>query len=205
MGKLPRTFLLILLTLALAACSTPILGIGQTDSLEGTWRRTEMVVRRTAGPDQPVVEPPFTVIGTLLIIDEEDLILVEQVGNEYRLAGAAENWTCALTGAYSIPIELVYTEEAAGEIRWRAEDLDLLAETMAEPWGNTCVYSPGDQGIPTSLEDQAPLVSSPSLSLAFQILDDGKTLALSTRFTVEEGEGGALITIERAYLYTRER
>lgn len=205
MKRLRRPVFLLFTICLLAACSSPIPGIGTTDSLEGTWRRTEMIVRRTAAPDQPVVEPPFTVIGTLLIIDEEDLTLVEQVGNEYRLAGAAENWTCALSGAYAIPIELVYTGESAGEIRWLASDLETLAETMAEPWSNTCVYSSGGQGIPTALEDQTPLVSAPSLSLAFQLLDGGNTLALTTRFTLDEGEDGTTVAIERAYLYVREK
>ncbi|MBI3158728.1 MAG: hypothetical protein HYZ26_03890 [Chloroflexi bacterium] len=200
----PRLLLFCLPVLALlAACSPARPGIGVTLPLEGVWRRTEMVVRRTAGPDQPVIQPPFTVVGTLLIIDEEDLALVEQVGDSYSLAGASEDWSCALAGAYSIPISLTFYDDASGEITWRAEDLESLSANMAEPWANTCVYQPGGQGIPTALEDHAPIVAVPTLALQFQLLDGGQTLALTAQFEVSQGEDAEPVAIERAYLYER--
>lgn len=199
--------LLLLLVLAslLAACGgrTVLPALFGGNSLDGVWQRTEMVVRRSAGPDQPVISPPFTVIGTLLIIDEEELTLIEQVGNSYRLQGAADNWTCALTGAYGIPISLTFDTDTRGEITWRAEDLAALYETMAEPWGNNCVYRAAEDGVPTALEDQVPVVAVPTLTLQFELLEGGTVLALSTRFEATQDEDGTLVLIERAYLYTR--
>ncbi len=201
---LVRLATILILSAMLAGCALPAFFGGRT--LDGNWERSEMIVRRSIGPDQPVIQPPFVILGTRLQIDESSLTLAEEAGTSYRLHGQAEDWACALTGAYQIPIQINYTSETSGQISWRAEDLAALPARMTESWGNLCVYRASQDGIPTPLEDQAPLVDNPTLSITFELLEDGKLLALTARFeTLPAAADGTVVLIERAYIYTRVR
>ncbi len=200
---LVRLASLLILSALLAGCALPTFFGGRT--LDGNWERTEMIVRRSIGPEQPVIQPAFVILGTRLHINETTLTLGEEVGSSYRLHGQTEGWACALTGAYQIPIQIAYTSETSGQITWRAEDLAALPNRMTESWGNLCVFRASTDSIPTPLEDQAPLVDNPTLALTFELLEDGKLLALTARFEAPPAADGTVVLIERAYIYTRVR
>lgn len=168
-------------------------------NLHGEWVRTEATIKRMAGPDQPVVQTPFTVLGTYLMIDENAGTFTENTASGYYLEGAqAELWECDLAGSYSIPADFAYTSANAGVISWKPETLDTLFEAMSVPWKNVCIFN----DIPSALDDHTPLIATPIFSIEFELLDEN-TLQLFISFESEYAEPGVTVTVERTYIYER--